>query len=105
LKEQRDVAKLMENDVVVKYVTELKRCLQDVTASSVDERNEQLSSATRQAVNSSIPQRKHIKKWIMQSTLEKKSAEETTETGEQLISEPCQMCRIDHLRTQVPATV
>jgi len=39
-----------------KYVTELKICFQDVTASSVDERTEQLSSAIRQAVNSSIPE-------------------------------------------------
>jgi len=75
-KKQRDVAKLKENDVMVKYVTELKKCLQDVTASSVDERTEQLSSAIRQAVNSSIPEWEHIKKkWITEATLEKNSAE------------------------------
>jgi len=39
-KKQRDVAKLKENDGVVKYVTEIKRCLQIVTASSIDERTE-----------------------------------------------------------------
>jgi len=73
--------------VVVKYVTELKRCLQDVTASSVDERTEQLSSAIKQAVNSSIPEQEHIKKkWIMEATLEKNSAEEITETGEGKLS-------------------
>jgi len=55
-KKQRGVAKLKENNVVVKYVTELKRCLQDATASSKDERIEQLSSAIRQAVSSSIPE-------------------------------------------------
>jgi len=65
-KKQRDVAKLKENDV------ELKRCLEDVTASSIDERTEQLSSATRQAVNSSIPEQEHIKKkWITEATMEK----------------------------------
>ena len=73
--------------MVVKYVTELKRCLQDVTASSVDERTEQLSSAIKQAVNSSIPEQEHIKKkWIMEATLEKNSAEEITETGEGKLS-------------------
>jgi len=71
-KKQRDVAKLKENDVAVKYVTELKRCLQDVTASSIDERTEQLSSAIRETVNSSIPGWEHIKKkWITEATLEK----------------------------------
>jgi len=36
------MAKLKENDVLMKYmyVTELKRYLQDVTASSIDERTE-----------------------------------------------------------------
>jgi len=43
-----------------------------VTASSIDERTEQLSSATRQAVNSSISEWEHINnKWIMEATLEK----------------------------------
>jgi len=42
-----------------------------VTASSIDERTEQLSSAIRQAVNSSIPEWEHIKKWITEATLEK----------------------------------
>jgi len=71
-KKQRDMAKLKENDVAVKYVTELKRCVQDVTASSVDERTEQLSSAIRQAVNSSIPELEHMKKkWIIEVIFEK----------------------------------
>jgi len=63
--------KLKKNDVAVKYVTELKRCLQDVTASSIDATTEQLSSVIRQAVNSSIPEWEHIKKWITEATLEK----------------------------------
>jgi len=64
-------------------VTQLKRCLQDVIASSVDKRTEQLSSAIRQAVNSSILEREHIKmKWITKATLEKKSAEENSAKAE-----------------------
>jgi len=58
-----------------------------MTASSVGERTEQLSSAIRQAVNSSIPEREHIKKkWITEATLEKNSTEETTETGKGKLS-------------------
>jgi len=49
------VAKLKQNDVAVKYVTELKRCLQDVTASSIYERIEQPLT-----VNSWIPERENI---------------------------------------------
>ena len=58
------MAKLKENNVAMKYVTELKRCLQDVTAGSID--------AIRQAVNRSVPEWEHIKKkWITEATLEK----------------------------------
>jgi len=70
-KKQRDVAKLKKG-VAVKYVTELKRCLQDVTDRSINERTDHLSSAIRQAVKSSIPELDHIKKkWIMEAILEK----------------------------------